>query len=548
MTDAPESDEDLLGRYARGEARAFELLYRRHEMRVWRYLERNVGNRATADELMQEVWFAVARDARRFEPGSRFAPWLFAIARHRMLDAGAAGRRLVSLEEVGYEAPPVVEQLTTEPSIGPLAAVTGARAGGRGARAALGELPGEQRDALLLQLEGELSVEEVAAITRSSFETTKSRLRYARTRLRELLAGKRMNTLPPGQEPHDELDELYRRASERDPSRPSEATRRAVLAHAERVAAAASARRHALPGARAGGRRLSARSPPGSWRPSWSCRAISSRAYPRHPPASRPPLPRSSRPMPRAPRRRRFAPSLIRPARCQTASGARPARPPHRRRFRQALALREAQTPRPRAQFVPEPAAAASEERAAARPRTRRADAATSTQEVVVTGALSGARAAAGAAARDSRPEGIVARHCIAPPPPAIRRRSRDCWARRLTSMHATHPAGRRRCWSRYCMGAARRSPRCSRMGPTPTQPTRRASRLWQRHSRAVIRQPRRRCGATAPARSAGRSAAARPQWRLKYCTARSCRSAAARVLNVPRLRRRLVRGSSLRE
>jgi hypothetical protein len=47
-----------------------------------------------------------------------------------------------------------------------------------------------------------------------------------------------MNTLPPGHDPHDELDELYRRASDLDPSRPSEATRRTVLAHAERLAAA----------------------------------------------------------------------------------------------------------------------------------------------------------------------------------------------------------------------------------------------------------------------------------------------------------------------
>src|SRR6516165_5855545 len=38
------------------------------------------------------------------------------------------------------------------------------------------------------------------------------------------------------------------------------------------------------------------------------------------------------------------------------------------------------------------------------------------------------------------------------------------------------------------------------------------------------------------------------PQWRLKYCTARSCFSAAARVLNVPRLRRRPVFGLTLRE
>jgi len=49
MTDAGESDEALIGRYARGDAAAFVPLYRRHEMRVWRYLERNVGNRATAE-------------------------------------------------------------------------------------------------------------------------------------------------------------------------------------------------------------------------------------------------------------------------------------------------------------------------------------------------------------------------------------------------------------------------------------------------------------------------------------------------------------------
>src|SRR5579872_5392516 len=107
MEEPSPSDEHLMARYAGGDAAAFETLYRRHEMRIWRYLERNVGNRATADELMQEVWFAVARDARRFEPGSRFTAWLFAIARHRMIDAVRARRRQVSLEELGYDAPPV---------------------------------------------------------------------------------------------------------------------------------------------------------------------------------------------------------------------------------------------------------------------------------------------------------------------------------------------------------------------------------------------------------------------------------------------------------
>lgn len=182
-----ESDEALVARYVRGEAAAFELLYRRHEMRVWRYLERNVANRATADELMQEVWFAVARDAMRFQAPARFMPWLFAIARNRMIDSIRARRPQLSLEALGYEAAAVVGQLTSEPSLGPLAAVV-VREQASALAQAMTALPGEQRDAFLLQVEGDLSVEEVAAITGASFETTKSRLRYARAKLRELLS------------------------------------------------------------------------------------------------------------------------------------------------------------------------------------------------------------------------------------------------------------------------------------------------------------------------------------------------------------------------
>jgi RNA polymerase sigma factor (sigma-70 family) len=187
MSDADPSDEVLIARYVRGDAQAFTQLYRRHELRVWRYLERNVGNRATAEELMQEVWFAVARDAEDWRPIARFTTWLFTIARNRMLDALRARRPQVSLDVVGHEDPAVVERLTADAISGPLAAVE-ARDQAAALKAALSRIPPEQRDALLLQLEGDLSVEEVAAVTGTGFETVKSRLRYARTQLRELLS------------------------------------------------------------------------------------------------------------------------------------------------------------------------------------------------------------------------------------------------------------------------------------------------------------------------------------------------------------------------
>ncbi len=186
MSDAGETDESLIERYAGGDVAAFDTLYGRHERRIWGYLMRQVGNRATAEELMQEVWFAVARDAPRFQPRARFTTWLFTVARNRMLDAVRSSRRTVSLEAVGYESGAVLAQLSTAPGVGPLAAAV-ARDEHGALAAALAQLPAEQRDAFLLQIEGELSIEEVASVTHSSFETTKSRLRYARSRLRELL-------------------------------------------------------------------------------------------------------------------------------------------------------------------------------------------------------------------------------------------------------------------------------------------------------------------------------------------------------------------------
>jgi RNA polymerase sigma factor (sigma-70 family) len=186
MSDAAETDESLVERYAGGEVAAFDILYRRHELRIWRYLMRQVGNRATAEELMQEVWFAVARDAPRFQPRARFTTWLFTVARNRMLDAMRSSRRTLSLDSLGFDSGAVLAQLSTEPGVGPLhAAVVRDQQGALAA--ALAQLPEEQRDAFLLQIEGELSIEEVASVTHSSFETTKSRLRYARAKLRELL-------------------------------------------------------------------------------------------------------------------------------------------------------------------------------------------------------------------------------------------------------------------------------------------------------------------------------------------------------------------------
>jgi RNA polymerase sigma factor (sigma-70 family) len=185
----PETDEDLMLRFGRGDGAAFELLYRRHESRVYRYLHRNLRNEAGANDLMQEVWFAVARNAAAYKPTAKFTTWVFTIAHNRMIDMIRAGGRLQSLDapdSADGDGSSLLDRLAIDAKHEPLAVVQSEDEAAALLKA-VAQLPPEQRSAFLLQAEGELSVEEIAAATGSTFETVKSRLRYARAKLRQLL-------------------------------------------------------------------------------------------------------------------------------------------------------------------------------------------------------------------------------------------------------------------------------------------------------------------------------------------------------------------------
>jgi RNA polymerase sigma factor (sigma-70 family) len=178
MAEAGDSDEVLMARYARGDVHAFEALYRRHEMRVWRYLYRSLCNHATADELLQEVWFAVIRSASSYVTTARFTTWLFTLAHHQLVDRHRRAK--------GQHSHEALDEITADPIDEPSRrAESGQHADA--VIAAVEQLPEEQRHAFLLHAEGDMTLEEIAVATGTNYETVKSRLRYARSRLRQLL-------------------------------------------------------------------------------------------------------------------------------------------------------------------------------------------------------------------------------------------------------------------------------------------------------------------------------------------------------------------------
>lgn len=184
---AEDSDESLMLRYAAGDIAAFDALYARHELGVWRYVFRSVRVQAVADDLLQDVWFAVARSAPTYTVSARFKTWLFTMAHNRLVDHFRSARHHVSLDAGGDEdSPGIGDTLAADSGFGPLRRLESSEQAAA-LIAAVERLPREQREAFLLQAEAGLSVDEIAAATGVNFETAKSRLRYARNSLRQQL-------------------------------------------------------------------------------------------------------------------------------------------------------------------------------------------------------------------------------------------------------------------------------------------------------------------------------------------------------------------------
>lgn len=177
------SDEELMLRYGEGDAGAFESLYGRHRGPLYRFLLRQAGNAAAAEELFQDVWMRVVNSRRRYEVRAKFTSWLYAIAHNRLMDFHRANGRATFLNQEESEA-----ALENSPA-DEVAADSRLERKGAAERllAALSELPEAQREAFLLQQEGEMSLEEIAVATGVNRETVKSRLRYALARLRATL-------------------------------------------------------------------------------------------------------------------------------------------------------------------------------------------------------------------------------------------------------------------------------------------------------------------------------------------------------------------------
>jgi RNA polymerase sigma-70 factor (ECF subfamily) len=177
------TDESLMLRYAQGDAGAFDELYARHRGGVFRYLLRQLGSRAIAEELFQDIWMNLIGARARYKVEARFTTWLYTLAHNRLIDHYRRHQpvELVSIDGDEDDDPPM--QIAASPASEPQRAAEARQQAAR-LLELVDSLPAAQREAFLLYQEGGLGIDEMAAVLGADREAIKSRLRYAMDKLR----------------------------------------------------------------------------------------------------------------------------------------------------------------------------------------------------------------------------------------------------------------------------------------------------------------------------------------------------------------------------
>jgi RNA polymerase sigma factor (sigma-70 family) len=176
MTSARDEDAELMRRVSDGDPSAFRSVSDRHLPRVLGLATRMLSDRTEAEDVVQECFVRVWRQAGRWEPKATVATWLHRIAYNLCIDRIRARRPTVPIEPLdpASDAQPADERIQDSDVA-------------RRVALALAGLPERQRGAIVLVHFQELPAREAASIMEISVEALESLLSRARRSLRAAL-------------------------------------------------------------------------------------------------------------------------------------------------------------------------------------------------------------------------------------------------------------------------------------------------------------------------------------------------------------------------
>ena len=156
------TDEELIKQIRAGDEEAADTLVKRYYTDILRYCKRNIVDQNLAEDATQETFYRVFRSLMRYQDKERFRAWLYMIARNICIDENRKQKNTIplELEDIGEESSEI-HQIENSDEIEQLLSV----------------LPEEQREAILLYFEDELTYKEIGKILGIPARTVQSRVK-----------------------------------------------------------------------------------------------------------------------------------------------------------------------------------------------------------------------------------------------------------------------------------------------------------------------------------------------------------------------------------
>jgi RNA polymerase sigma-70 factor (ECF subfamily) len=178
-------DVRLMRLVGQGDTAAFEELIERHQSLVLGTVARMLGSNSEVEDIAQQVFIRVWKNAGRYVARAKFTTWLLKITRNLVFNELRRSKRHAQVAipfEPGTEEMPLRDDAAKAPDVSLLEAELQ-----KAIEGAIRQLPESQRMALVLRRYQEMSYEQIAEILDLSVPAVKSVLFRARTELRERL-------------------------------------------------------------------------------------------------------------------------------------------------------------------------------------------------------------------------------------------------------------------------------------------------------------------------------------------------------------------------
>lgn len=181
-----QTDEQLVSSYLNGNNKAFDILLKRYERKVFTYIAYSVKDEEVAQDLFQDCFMRIITKLHSglYTENGKFASWVMRIAHNLIIDYHRQnqGNNVISNDESEYDLlnnSAIALDYNKEKEFVDKQLL-------KDVKALVKKLPDNQREVVLMRFYEELSFKEIAEITGVSINTALGRMRYALINLRRL--------------------------------------------------------------------------------------------------------------------------------------------------------------------------------------------------------------------------------------------------------------------------------------------------------------------------------------------------------------------------